>query len=147
MDRHFLKRVNAQKLEGSVQCSRQTQLLVDDGYHQVNGHRNPDLCLHRIGARSVIVLDSQMAFDPAKEQLDLPAQPINLRHTQRRDFEMVGQEDQIPPRLLVEVAYLSQERGEGFLCFGQSQIADLVAAQSRRVVHREGMRFFARVGG
>ena len=68
MDRHFLKRVNTQKLESSVQFSRQGQLLVEDGHHQVNGHSNPDLRLHRIGTRPVVVLDSQMAFDPAKEQ-------------------------------------------------------------------------------
>jgi len=75
MDRHFLKRVNTQKLESSVQFSRQGQLLVEDGYHQVNGHRNPDLCLHRVGTRSVVMLDTQVTFDPAKEQFDPPAQP------------------------------------------------------------------------
>jgi len=139
MDRHFLKGMNTQKQEGSVQASRQAQLLVEDGHHQVNGHSNPDLRLHRIGTRPVVMLDSQMAFDPAEEQFDLPAQPVEFCHTQRRDFEMVGQEDQIAFRFLVEVAYLSQERRKGFLCFAQSQIADLVAAQSRRVIHREGM--------
>ena len=58
--------MNAQKLEGSVQASRQAQLLVEDCHHQVNGHSNPDLRLHRVGTRSVVMLDSQMAFDPAE---------------------------------------------------------------------------------
>jgi len=31
MDRHFLKRMNVQKLQGSVQGSRQVQFLVNDG--------------------------------------------------------------------------------------------------------------------
>ena len=84
MERHFLKRMNAQKLESSVQCSRQRQLLVEDGHQQVNGHRNPDLGLHRVGTRSVVVLDTQVAFDPAKEQFDPPAQPINLGNSQCR---------------------------------------------------------------
>ena len=82
MDRHFFKRMNAQKLKSSVQASRQVQLLVEDCDHQVNSHGNPDLRLHRIGTRPVVMLDSQMAFDPAEEQFDLPV-PIIPRPLQR----------------------------------------------------------------
>ena len=76
MESHFLKWMDAQKLQCSVKCSRQAQLFVDDGHRQVNGHGDPDLRLHRVGARSVVVLDSQMPLDPAKEQFDAPAQTI-----------------------------------------------------------------------
>ena len=58
MDRNFLKGMNAQKLEGSVQSARELELLVKDGHHEVNGHRNPDLALHRIGARAEVVFDA-----------------------------------------------------------------------------------------
>ena len=50
MQRCFLKRMNAQKLQSSVQGSGQVQLLVKDGDHQVNSDGNPDLGLHRVGA-------------------------------------------------------------------------------------------------
>ena len=138
MQSHFLKRVNAQKLQSSVQSSRQAKFLVNDGDHKVNAHRDPDLSLHRIGACPVVMLDAQVAFDPAEEQLDAPAQPVDLCDGQRRDCEVVGQEDQIPLRLGVEVAHLSQKVREGFSCFGQSGFADLVAAQAARVIHRKG---------
>src|SRR5689334_18735455 len=108
MNRHFLKRVNTQQLQSSVQGSGQTQLLVSDSHDQINGDGNPDLCLHRVGARSIVVLDSEMALDPAEEQLDPPPQTVNQGHRQRRDLEMVGQKDQIPLRLDVEITDLSQ---------------------------------------
>jgi hypothetical protein len=54
MQRRFFKRMNAQKLQSSVQGSGQAQLLVEDGDHQVNGDGNPDLGLHRVGTRAVV---------------------------------------------------------------------------------------------
>ena len=48
-NRYFLKRVNAQKLQSSVQVAGQSQVLVDEGDQQVRRHRDPDLCFHRIG--------------------------------------------------------------------------------------------------
>jgi len=96
MHSHFLKRVNAQKLQSSVQGSRQVQLLVDDSHHQVNAHRDPDLCLHRIGARPIVMIDAQVAFDPAKEQLDTPSQAVECGHSQRGDDQVVGKKDEVP---------------------------------------------------
>jgi hypothetical protein len=32
-----------------VQFSRELELLVEDGHHEVEGHRDPDLRLHRVG--------------------------------------------------------------------------------------------------
>jgi|GEM_PF-3268320 len=93
MHRCFFKRVNTQKLQSSVQGSRQVQFLVNDGHHQVNAHRDPDLCLHRIGARSIVMLDAQMAFDPAEEQLDPPAQAVECGHGQRGDGQVVCKKD------------------------------------------------------
>src|SRR5271170_7084277 len=103
MQRRFFKRMNAQQLQSSVQCSGQAQLLVEDGDHQVNGDGNPNLGLHRVGTRAEVMLDSQVPFDPAKEQLDAPPQPVNQGYCQCGDFEMVGQKDQIPSRLGIEV--------------------------------------------
>src|SRR5690606_9966765 len=102
MERDFFKRMNAQKLQSSVQTPRQLQLLVKDGDHEVNAHRDPNLTFHRIGARAVVVLDAQVAFDPAEEQLDPPAQAIKLCRGQRRNAQVVAQEDEIPTVLFVE---------------------------------------------
>jgi hypothetical protein len=52
MKRHFLERVNAQNLQSSTQL----EFLVEDGHHDVDGHRDPDLRLHRIGAVAIEVL-------------------------------------------------------------------------------------------
>ena len=129
--------MNAQKLQSSVQGSGQTQLLVEDGDHQVNGDGNSDLGLHRVGTRAVVVLDSEVAFDPAEEQLDAPSQPVNQGHRQRRDFEMVGQKNQIPFRLGVEVMDPSQKGWEGCARFGQSGFSNLVAAHVRQGIYRQ----------
>jgi len=45
---------------------------MNDGDHEVNADGDPDLRLHRVGACSSVVLDAQMAFDPAEEQLGNP---------------------------------------------------------------------------
>jgi len=121
-----------------VQGARQFQLLVKDGHHEVNAHRDPYLGLHRVGARPVVMLDAQMAFDPAEEQFDAPAQPVKLGHGQRRNAQVVGEKDQVLSGLLVAVSHLAQERREVRPGFGQSGFADLVAANSSREIHRQG---------
>lgn len=137
MERHFLKGMNAQQLQSSVQGAGQRQLLVEDGHHQVNGHGNPNLGLHGVGACSVVVFDAQVAFDPAEEQFDPPAQTVDFGHGQCGDGEMVGQKDKVPPSVGVEVAHLAQERGKGRSCFDECGFANLVAAQTSRVIHRQ----------
>ena len=138
MQSHFLKRVNAQKLQSSVQGSRQVQFLVNDSYHQVNAHRDLDLCLYRIGARPIVMLDAQMAFDPAEEQLDTPSQAVECGHSQRGDDQVVGKKDKVPISLLVVITNLAQERWEIGPRLWQHGFADLIAAESRPHVHRLG---------
>ena len=95
MDRHLIKRMNTQKLEGSVEFARELELLVKDGHHQVNGHRNPDLGLHRIGAGSEVVFDTQVAFDPLEEEFDLPTALVELGNGESGDLQVVGEEDKM----------------------------------------------------
>jgi hypothetical protein len=49
------------------------KLFFDNGDQHVSGDGTPDLRLHCVLRRSQELLDSQMLFDPLKEQLDLPA--------------------------------------------------------------------------
>jgi len=100
MDRHLLKRMNAQKLESSVEFARDLELLVKDGHHQVNGHCNPDLALHRIGAGAEVVFDAQVAFDPFEEEFDLLTALVELGNGECGNLQVVGEEDKmlsLPP--------------------------------------------------
>lgn len=51
--------MNAQKLQISVEYSGQFELLVKDCNHEVGAHCYPDLSLHCVGTRAVVVFDSE----------------------------------------------------------------------------------------
>jgi len=119
MDRNFLKRMNAQKLEGSVESAWELELLVEDGHHQVNGHCNPDLALHRIGTGAEVVFDAQVAFDPFEEEFDLPSRLVELGHGESGDLQVVGEEDDMLGGLCIEVAHPAQRIREVVYCFGK----------------------------
>lgn len=121
--------MNAQKLQSSVESAGQFHLFMNDRDHQISGHR--------VGTRAVEVFDSQMLLDPSEEQLDAPARLVEHGHFQRRDLQVVGEEDQFPFRFRVVVAHFSQESGKGISRFGQTGLADMVAAQAGEAIHRQ----------
>jgi len=82
------------------------------------------------------MFDPQVPFDPAEECFDAPPQSVNLRHGQRGNIEVVGQENKVPVGLLVVIAHLAQERRKVRPRLGQSRLSDLVAAQPGSHVHR-----------
>lgn len=45
---------------------------------RVDGHRDPDLCCAAFSWGAEKYLDMKMLLDPLEEQLDLPAQPVEL---------------------------------------------------------------------
>ena len=51
-----------------MKAGSQCQSLLDDGHEHVDRHRNPDLSFDGILAIAVECLDSQVLFDPSKEQ-------------------------------------------------------------------------------
>ena len=112
MQRHFLKRVNTQELQSSVQVSGQVELLVEDGDDQIYGYRDPDLSFHRVGAGSQKVFDAHVTLDPTEEEFDLPSRTIESGDGDRWDIEVVGQEDQIPARVGIKVAHFAQRPGK-----------------------------------
>ena len=127
MDRHLLKRMNTQKLEGSVESAGELKLLVKDGHHEVNGHCNPDLGLHRIGARTEVVFDTEVAFDPLEEEFDLPTSLVEFGNGESGDLQFVGEEDKMLGCLLVEVAHPAQRIREVGRCFGKRWRSNLIA--------------------
>ena len=58
----FFKRTNAQKLQSSVEDTGQFHLIVYDRDHQIGGHCDPYLRLHRVGTGAMEVVDPN---DPA----------------------------------------------------------------------------------
>jgi len=95
IQRGFLEHRDAQNLQKSVERDRQRQFLLDDGRQDINRDGHPDLYLHRIFGGSVKCLDPEVLFDPAEEQLDLPAELVKQGDGQGGKREVVRQEGQI----------------------------------------------------
>jgi len=122
-----------------VECAGQFKPLVEDRNHEVGAHRNPDLGLHRVGTRTVVVLDPEVALDPAEEQLDAPAQLVEHGHGKRGNFEMVGQEHEWLAGFQVEVFDQPQKHREVVSRFLDRGFAYVIAAQSGQSVHLVGV--------
>lgn len=128
--------MNAQNLQSSVESAGQLELLVKDRDHQVGADRNPDLGLHRVGTGAVVMFDSQVALDPAEEQLDAPAQLVEHGNRQSRNFQVVGQEDQLFAGFRIVVSDFPKEDGKRLPRFGESRFSNMIAAQAGKPVHR-----------
>ena len=70
------------------------KFLFDNGNQNVGRHGAPDLRLDGVLAVAQELLDAQVLLDPFEEQLDLPAVLVQGRNSQRRQHEVVGQEDE-----------------------------------------------------
>ena len=127
--------MNAQKLVSSVQFSGELELLVKDGHHEVDGHCDPDLGLHCIGAGAEVMFDTQVAFDPLEEEFDLPTALVELGNGQSGDLQIVAEEDQMLGRLLVEVAHPAQRIWEVGGCFGKRRASNLIAEDALQGWH------------
>ena len=128
--------MNAQNLQSSVECARQIVPLVKDRNHQVGAHRYPDLGFHRIGTRAVVMFDSQVALDPAEEQFDSPAQLVEHRHSERGNFEVIGQKHEGLAGFQIDEFDAPQKHrivASGFLDRG---LADMIAPQAGETIDR-----------
>jgi len=127
--------MNAQKLQSSVECAGQLELLVEDCDYQVGGHRNPNLCPHRVGICAVVMLDAQVSFDPAEEQLDAPSCLVKHGDGQSGYFQVVGQKDKFLAGFRIVVADLAQQNGKCISGFGQCGLSNMIAAQAGETIH------------
>ena len=109
---------------------------MKDGHHEVSGDRNPDLALHRIGTGSEVVFDTEVAFDPLEEELDLPTALVELVHGERRDLQVVGEEDKMLGRLCIEVAHSAQRVREVGCCFEKRWTPNLIAENTLQAIPR-----------
>ena len=115
------------------------QPFFQNGDEQINGDGGPDLSAHRVGRRAVKGFDAQMLFDPFEEEFDLPAAAIELGDGQRRDGEVVGQEDQHLARFWIAIA--DAAHGDGIIVLGvkPGEHHGLVETQAGGFVHRAGV--------
>jgi len=88
----FLKEIDLQDLQQGVQTAGQMKPLFQYGHKQVDAQSHPDLGFDGIDRRAEEGLDPQVLLDPLEEQLDLPAQPEDVRNGLCRDRKDVGQE-------------------------------------------------------
>ena len=119
-----------------MESTREFELLVKDGHHEVNGHCNPDLGLHRIGARTEVVFYTEVAFDPLEEELDLPTALVELGHGESWGLQVVGKKDKMLGCLLVEVAHPAQRIREVGRCFGKRWRSNLIAENALQAIPR-----------
>jgi len=127
--------MNTQKLQSSVERAGQLELLVEDCDYQIGGHGNPDLRFHRVGTCAVVMLDAQMSFDPAEEQLDTPSRLVKHGDGQGGYFQVVGQKDEFPAGFRIVVSHLAQQNGKGTSGFGQCGFSNMIAAQAGETIH------------
>lgn len=127
--------MNAQKLQSSVERAGQLELLVEDCDYQVGGHGNPDLRLHRGGPCAVVMLDAQMSFDPAEEQLDAPSRLVKHGDGQGGYFRVVGQKNEFPAGFRVVVSDRAQQNRKCISGFGQCGLSNMFAAQAGEAIH------------
>ena len=72
-----------------------------EGWHNhVNGHRNPDVGLQRIGAGAELVFDTERILNPLEKEFYLPTALAELRHSESRDLQVICEDDEMFDRLL-----------------------------------------------
>jgi len=114
----------------------QFELLPNDGHKHVNADGDPDLSLHRVRRCTVECFDSQILFDPFKEQLYLPTTFIYPRNYKRWQEKVIAQKNK--PFLCFGIAKADAAQGNrvGFRRLGTGEDDRLVAAQPRGLVDR-----------
>ena len=77
-------------MENFVECSLDSELLLDDRHQHIYGDGNPDLSFHGVLGSSVKRLDPKILFDPFEEEFDLPTALEKQRNRQRWKDKVVG---------------------------------------------------------
>jgi hypothetical protein len=131
--------MNAQKLQSSVECAGQPELLVKDGDYQIGSYSNPYLRLHGVGACPIVMLDSQVSLDPTEEQFDAPSHLVKHSHCQSGDLQVVGQEDEFLCGFRIEEFHSPEENWKGLPGLRESWFANMIALQAGEPIHRLGV--------
>lgn len=97
------------------------ELLSRDGNQDINANGNPDLGFHRIFGVAIEAFDVEVLFDPFEEEFDTPTGAIELSDGERRQFEVVGEEDEFAMMLGIVETYSTKRFGveERGACTGE----------------------------
>ncbi len=138
-ERRFLEYGHAQNLQDCVETGVDVEAFFEDGDQDVDRDGDPDLGLDGVLGGAEEALDAQVLFDPFEEQLDLPAAFVEPGDGERRQGEVVGQEDEGFAGLRVAVLDAAEGVRVADGGMGARGNHDLVAAQSGGLVDGVGI--------
>ena len=115
-------------MENFVECSPDSELLLDDRNQHIDGDSNPDLSFHGVLGSAVERLDSKILFDPFEEQLDLPATFEEQSNRQGLQDKVVCQKDKAA--MFFDIEETDSPKGVGIELrgFGTSEQNRLIAS-------------------
>ena len=125
-------------MENFVQTEIESELLFHDGDKHVNGDRHPDLSFHGVLRGTEKGFDAEVLLDPPEEQFDLPTGSIELCDGQGREKKIVGEENEAPAVVGIEVVDAPQGTGIKLSRFRSGQQNGLVGPESGGLVDRMG---------
>jgi len=103
---------------------------VNDSHDEVGAQRDPDLSADCVWSCSEEAFDSQVLFDPAEEEFDLPSHFVEPGDGRRRQVKMVAQQDEIAARIGVKDPHPTQRPGKELSGLSGCKLADLITADS-----------------
>jgi hypothetical protein len=118
----------------------QIQPFFDDGNQHVDGDSDPNLGSDCVFRSSIESFDSQMLFDPSKEQFHLPTTLIELSDRERWQEKVVGEKDQPFLSGNVVVTHSAKPLGIASLGDGIVEYDNLIALQAGLFVHPLGVQ-------
>ena len=137
---NFFKCRHVQNLRNCVETPPAIQAFPDDGRKRINGGRDPNSRLDRIGGRSRKRPRSEMPPDPLEEQLDLPSRQTRFRNGEGRQNKAAGSEREcfspIPVATLDASHVIGMPDGRAMARRPDSLITD----HSRTAVNGAGMQ-------
>jgi len=115
-------------LENFVECSLDSELLLDDRNQHIDRDSNPDLGFYSVLRGAIERFDSKILFDPFEEQLDLPATFEEQSNRQCWQDKVVCQKDKPVMVLDIEETDPSKWIGIKLRGFGTPKQNRLVAS-------------------
>ena len=113
--------------------------LLETGDQQVNAECDPYLGSHCVFARPEEGFDSQVLLDPFKEKFDLPSPFVDSCDCQRRQIEVVRQEDEALPCVCIEETDTPKFTWIVSFGFLSAQSNHLIATKTAGLVDRSGL--------
>ena len=134
-NKNSLHRSDSDDLQNPPKAVWQVQTSLRNVHEQICTNGRSDLNTNAIERCAVKPAQSQLLFDPTKEQLDGPASAIYLSNDQRIEVELVGHKNQHVAGLRIDKADASKRVGVVLAANDGIELDSLVAAQAGGLVH------------